>query len=41
MFLIYLPQEKLFIIPMRAIEPDFLADVQGMIIAGTKPKEAS
>lgn len=41
MFLIYLPQEKLFIIPTRAIEPDFLADVQGMIIAGTKPKEES
>lgn len=39
MFLIYLPQEKLFIIPIRAIEPDFLADVQGMILAGTVPKE--
>lgn len=39
MFLIYLPQEKLFIIPIRAIEPDFLADVQAMILAGTTPKE--
>lgn len=39
MFLLYLPKEKLFIIPIRAIEPDFLADVQAMIIAGTTPKE--
>lgn len=39
MFLLFLPQEKLFVIPTRAIEPDFLADVQAMIIAGTKPKE--
>ena len=39
MFLIYLPQGRLFIIPTRAIEPDLLADVQAMIVAGTKPKE--
>lgn len=39
MFLLYLPKEKLFIIPIRAIEPDFLADVQAMIVAGTTPKE--
>lgn len=39
MLLLYLPQEKLFIIPMRAVEPDLLADVQAMIIAGTTPKE--
>ncbi len=39
LFLIYLPQKNLFIVPMRAIEPDFLADVQAMIVAGTTPKE--
>lgn len=39
MLVLYLPQEKLFVIPMRAIEPDLLADVQAMIIAGTTPKE--
>lgn len=39
MFLLFLPKEKLFIIPIRAIEPDFLADVQAMIVAGTTPKE--
>ena len=38
MFLIHLPQEKLFIIPARAIEPDLLADVQAMIVAGTTPR---
>lgn len=39
MFLLYLPEDKLFIVPIRAIEPDFLADVQAMIVAGTTPKE--
>lgn len=39
MFLLYLPKEKLFIIPIRAIEPEVLADVQAMIVAGTTPKE--
>lgn len=38
MLLVYMPQEKIFIIPIRAIEPDFLADVQAMIVAGTSPK---
>lgn len=38
MLLIYMPQEKIFIIPLRAVEPDFLADVQAMIVAGTTPK---
>lgn len=38
MFLLHLPQDKLFIIPSRAIEPDLLADVQAMIVAGTTPK---
>lgn len=39
MLLVYMPQEKIFIIPLRAVEPDFLADVQAMIVAGTTPKE--
>lgn len=38
LFLVYVPQDKIFIIPIRAIEPDFLADVQAMIVAGTIPK---
>lgn len=38
MLLVYMPQEKIFIIPLRAIEPDFLADVQAMVVAGTTPK---
>ncbi|MBR1778946.1 MAG: YcxB family protein [Clostridia bacterium] len=37
MFLIYLPKQRVFIIPTRAIEPEFLPDVQAMLIAGTKP----
>lgn len=39
MFFLFLPKEKLFVIPIRAIEPDVLADVQAMIVAGTTPKE--
>lgn len=38
MLLVYMPEDKIFIIPIRAIEPDFLADVQAMIVAGTSPK---
>ncbi len=37
MFLIYLPRQRVFIIPTRAIEPEFLADIQAMLIAGTTP----
>ncbi|MDQ5983104.1 MAG: hypothetical protein RUMPE_00102 [Eubacteriales bacterium SKADARSKE-1] len=37
MFLIFLPSQKVFIIPKRAIEPDFLPDVEAMLVAGTEP----
>lgn len=37
MMLIYLPEDRIFIIPIRAIDPDYLADVNGMIVAGTSP----
>lgn len=37
MFLIFLKDKKVFIIPKRVIEPDFLPDVEAMLIAGTKP----
>lgn len=37
MFLIFLKDKKVFIIPKRVIEPDLLPDVEAMLIAGTKP----
>lgn len=37
MFLIFIPKQKVFIIPKRAIEPDFLADIEAMLFAGTEP----
>lgn len=39
MLLIFLKDDKVFIIPKRAIEPDLLADVEAMLISGTKPIE--
>lgn len=39
MILIYLEDEKIFVIPLRCIEPDLVADVQAMILAGTIPKK--
>lgn len=39
MMLIYLNDGRVFIIPIRCIEPDFIADVQAMILAGTVPKK--
>ncbi len=39
MMLIYLPEDRIFIIPIRAIDPDYIADVNGMIVAGTSPVE--
>jgi len=41
MFLIYLPKQRVFIIPTRAIEPDVLPEVEAMLIAGTKPLSSS
>ena len=41
MFLIYLPKQRVFIIPTRAIEPDILPEVEAMLIAGTKPLSSS
>lgn len=38
MILIHLSDEKIFVIPLRCIEPDLVADVQAMIFAGTNPK---
>ena len=37
MFLIHLSKQRIFIIPIRAIEPEFLPDVQAMLVAGTTP----
>lgn len=37
--LIYPKNSDTLIIPMRAIEPEFLPDVQAMLVAGTKPKD--
>lgn len=39
MILIYLDNGKIFVIPLRCIEPDLVADVQAMILAGTVPKK--
>lgn len=38
-FLIFLPKEKIFIIPKRAIEPDLLPEVEAMLVTGTEPYE--
>lgn len=37
MFLVFVPEHKVFIIPKRAIEPDFLPDIEAMLVAGTEP----
>lgn len=37
MFLIFIPKQKVLIIPKRAIEPDFLPDIEAMLVAGTEP----
>lgn len=39
MMLIFLPDHKIFIIPIRSIEPDLVADIQAMIISGTVPRK--
>lgn len=36
-WILFLPQNKIFVIPTRAIEPDLLAEIQAMIISGTTP----
>lgn len=41
MFLIYLPKQRVFIIPTRAIEPEILPEIEAMLIAGTKPLSSS
>ena len=38
MMVLFTPDEKLFPIPMRAVEPSVLPDVQAMLIAGTMPR---
>lgn len=37
MFIIFPPKEGMVIIPIRAVEPDFLPDVEAMLLAGTLP----
>lgn len=37
--IIYPPDGGTVIIPVRAIEPEFLPDVQAMLVAGTHPRE--
>lgn len=39
MIMIFIPRDRIFVIPVRAIDPDFLPDVQAMLIAGTTPRE--
>lgn len=39
LFVIMPPNDNILIIPLRAIEPDFLADVEAMIVSGTSPIE--
>lgn len=39
LFIIFPPNGELVIIPERSIEPDFLPDVQAMLIAGTEPRD--
>ncbi len=38
-FVIFPPNSEMILIPMRVIEPDLLADVHAMLIAGTSPRE--
>ncbi len=37
MFIIFPPKDDMIIIPIRAVEPDFLPDVEAMLLAGTLP----
>ena len=37
--IIYPKQGNALIIPIRAVDPEFLPDIQAMIVAGTNPKE--
>ena len=39
MIFIYLENKRVFVIPLRCVEPDLVADVQAMILAGTGPKK--
>ena len=39
MFVIFPPSSEMILIPMRVIEPELLADVHAMLIAGTSPRE--
>ena len=39
LMVLFAPQQKMVAIPLRAIEPAVLADVQAMLLAGTVPKE--
>lgn len=39
MMLIYLEDKRVFVVPLRCVEPDLVADVQAMILAGTSPKK--
>lgn len=38
MMVLFTPDGKLFTIPMRAVEPSVLPDVQAMLMAGTMPR---
>lgn len=40
LYVIIPPRENMIIIPIRSIEPDFLPDVEAMIMAGTSPVSA-
>ncbi len=31
------PKDNMIVIPIRSIEPDYLTDVEAMLIAGTSP----
>ena len=37
LYVIIPPKGNMVIIPIRAIEPDFLPDVEAMLMAGTSP----
>lgn len=39
MLVIFMPQDQIFIIPDRCLDPDFASDVQAMIISGTSLEE--
>lgn len=39
MFILYLPNTNIFIIPIRAIEPNVLGDIGSFLKAGTMPRE--